>query len=45
MNDKSASCLDETINEVNQHNGFCMTHLLWDPMVKKQGGGYFCKAL
>ena len=26
---------------MNQHNRFCMTHVLWDPMVKKGGATVF----
>ena len=37
MNDRLPSYLVE-IDKGNQHNGFCMTHFLWDPMVKQQWG-------
>ena len=43
MNGKTASYLGETVNQVNQHNSFCMTPLLWNPMVKTTrgwGGGH-----
>ena len=41
MNNRLASYLDEKFNQANQHNSFCMTCLLWDPMVKKTGATVF----
>ena len=38
MNDRIASYLDEIFDWVNQYNSLCMTHLLWDPMVKTTWG-------
>ena len=37
MHNRLASYLDEKFHQGNQHNSFCMTCLLWDPMVKKNG--------
>ena len=37
MNDRLASYSDVKFHQGSQHNSFCMTHLLWDPMVKEGG--------
>ena len=38
MNDKLAPYLFETFYYVNHHNSFCMTYLLWNPMIKPTRG-------
>ena len=37
MNDRLASYSDVKFHLGSQHNSFCMTHLLWDPMVTSGG--------
>ena len=41
MDDRLASYLDEKYYYGNQLTGFCMTSLLWDPMVKITGATLF----
>ena len=42
MCDGILSDFDETINQVNLHNGFCMTHLLWESNGEKMVWQFFC---
>ena len=41
MNNRLASYLHEKFHSGNQHNRFCMKHLISDPMVKKEWGDSF----
>ena len=45
MKNRLASYLDENFCFGNQHNSFCMIHLLWDPMVKKGGATVFVSSV
>ena len=45
MNNKLVPYLDEKFKKRNQHNGFCLTHLLWNPIMKKNGVTIFISSV